>query len=149
MAREELESPDPRDLAGYRFIDAHPLRFADQDIMRHINNVVFATLFETGRISFWRDVGLFPWPRTEGLMLVRVAVDYLRQMHYPDTVRIGSRIKRVGRASVSLRQALFNGKGECCALAETVSAHANYAEGRSTPIPDDLRKVLDGAMPAI
>jgi acyl-CoA thioester hydrolase len=78
-------------------------------------------------------------------MLVRVAVDYMRQLHYPDSVRIASRIKRVGTASVSLRQALFNGTGECCALAETVSAHAIYAEGRSTPIPVRLRQVLESA----
>jgi acyl-CoA thioester hydrolase len=146
MSREPLETPDPRDIAGYPFVDEQILRFADQDVMHHVNNVVFASLFETGRISFWRVLGLFPWPTDQGLMLVRVAVDYMRQLHYPGTVRIASRIRRVGTASVSLRQALFNETGECCALAETVSAHAIYAEGRSTPIPERLKQILESAM---
>ena len=146
MARQELETPDPRDIAGYGHVTEHILRFADQDIMKHVNNVVFSSLFESSRISFWKTLGLFPWPKDEGIMLVRVAVDYLRQLHYPDTVKVATRIKRIGNASLSLRQALFNGKGECCSLSETVSAHAHYAEGRSTPIPPALRRVLEGAM---
>lgn len=148
MSREPLETPDPRDIATYPHVDAQVLRFSDQDVMRHVNNVVFASLFESGRISFWRKLGLFPWPKDQGLMLVRVAVDYLRQLHYPDTVSVASRVRRVGTASVALRQGLFNGTGECCALAETVSAHAIYAEGRSTPIPAHLRRILESAMAA-
>ncbi|MFO0996320.1 MAG: acyl-CoA thioesterase [Alphaproteobacteria bacterium] len=146
MSREPLETPDPRDIATYPHVESEILRFADQDVMRHVNNVVIASLFESGRISFWRKLGLFPWPTDRGLMLARVAVDYMRQLHYPDTVRVASRVKRIGNASVSLRQGLFNGKGECCALAETVSAHAIYAEGRSTPIPPHLRHILESAL---
>jgi acyl-CoA thioester hydrolase len=143
MAREELEQPDPRDVAGYRFAETLVLRFADQDVMKHVNNVTFASLFESGRIAFWRKAGMFPWNEQEGLMLVRVSVDYMRQLHYPDTVKVASRIKRIGNSSLQVRQGLFNGMGECCALAETTSAYSIFAEGRSAPIPPAFRARLE------
>lgn len=145
MSRDQLETPDPRDPASYRHWEDYPLRFHDLDIMQHVNNVVFSRLFETGRIEFWRKLGQFPFPKESGLILVRVVIDYMRQLYYPDTVRVGTRIKRIGNASVQVRQALFNGKGECCALSETVSAHAHYADSKSSPIPDKLRKLLESA----
>lgn len=145
MSRDQTETPDPRDPASYRHWESIPLRFIDQDIMHHVNNVVFSRLFESGRIEFWRKLGQFPFAKDSGLILVRVAIDYLRQLHYPDTVKVGTRIKRIGNASVQVRQALFSGKGECCALSESVSAHAHYADSKSSPIPDKLRKLLESA----
>ena len=145
MSREPLETPDPRDPATYKVWESYPLRFIDQDLMQHVNNVVFSRLFESSRIEFWRGLGQFPFPKESGLIMVRGAIDYLRQLHYPDTVRIGTRIKHIGTSSLRVRQALFNGKGECCALSESVSAHAHYASSKSSPIPDKLRKILESA----
>lgn len=145
MSRDQLETPDPRDPASYKHWESYPLRFRDQDIMHHVNNVVFSRLFESSRIEFWRGLGQFPFPKESGLILVRVTIDYMRQLHYPDTVKVGTRIKRIGNASVQVRQALFNGKDECCALSESISAHAHYADSKSSPIPDRLRKILESA----
>ena len=101
MSREPLETPDPRDPATYKVWESYPLRFKDQDLMQHVNNVVFSRLFESSRIEFWRGLGQFPFPKESGLIMVRGAIDYLRQLHYPDTVKIGTRIKQIGTSSLT------------------------------------------------
>ncbi|MFO0996322.1 MAG: acyl-CoA thioesterase [Alphaproteobacteria bacterium] len=143
MARASYETPDPRDPASYPYWHVEVLRFADLDVMRHINNVVFASLFESARIEFWRAVGIFPFSGGEGFMQVRAAVDYLQQLHYPDTVRIGSRVMRVGEKSASWRQGMFNGKGVCVAVLEATSAYMDYGAARSKPIPPQWRASLE------
>lgn len=146
MARTPYETPDPRDPASYPHWHVDVLRFADLDVMRHVNNVVFASLFESARIEFWRILGLFPFAEDEGFMQVRGAIDYLQQLHYPDTVRIGSRVMRVGEKSVSWRQGMFNGACACVALFEGVSAYADYHAARSKPIPPECRAFLEAEM---
>ena len=146
MARVPYEVPDPRDPASYPYWHVDILRFADLDVMRHVNNVVFATLFESARIEFWRAVGVFPFAEDEGFMQVRAAIDYLQQLHYPDTVRIGSRVMRVGEKSASWRQGMFNGKGECVAVLDAASAYVDYRAARSKPIPPERRGFLETEM---
>ncbi len=146
MAREEFESPDPRDPASYPYWEEHVVRFADQDIFRHANHVAIMGLFESARVEFWGKLGLYPFPEDEGVMQVRTVVDYIGQVFHPGTVKIGSRVMRVGEKSAIARQGLFDKKGDCCALMSTVSAYVDYQAARSKPFPPPLKRFLEDEM---
>ena len=94
------------------------------DRQGHVNNAVFATFFETGRVTHILDL-LDPG---ETYLLARIEIDYLDELHYPDTVDIGTRILAIGRTSYRLGGAVFSGE-RCVATAESVLVLADVACG--------------------
>ena len=67
------------------------IRYGDTDRQGHVNNAVFATFFETGRVSFLFDPSIFP----EGTMLViaRLVIDFRAEVTWPGQVEIGTRVE--------------------------------------------------------
>jgi len=78
------------------------LRPTDRDEVGHVNNVIFATLVAAGRVDFIA-ARLEPHaaPGTD-FWLARIEIDYLCQLRYPGTVRIGTGVERLGRSSIAL-----------------------------------------------
>jgi acyl-CoA thioester hydrolase len=78
------------------------------DRQGHVNNAIYSTFLESGRVNLFRD------PRS-GLdiadvetVLARIEIDYLCELRWPGTVQIGTGIARIGRTSVVLDQAVFS-----------------------------------------
>ena len=145
MSRE-YETPDPRDASSYPYWEEHKLRFADMDILNHINHVAIKSLFESARVQFWGAPKLYPFGEDEGIMQVRVEVEYLWQLREPGRLQIGSRVMKVGEKSIIWRQGMFNEQGRCCAIMATTSAYADYKAARSKPIPPALKAFLAAEM---
>jgi acyl-CoA thioester hydrolase len=145
MTQYRAEAGDPKLASSYKHWESYPLRFKDQDVVHCVNITIIGGLFESGRMEVWRALGHFPFSDESALVPVKTSVEYVRQLYYPDTVKIGTRIEAVDESSVRVRQALFNAKGECCALSETVSGYARSADRTFSPIPDALRKLLESA----
>ena len=95
------------------------LRYGDTDRQGHVNNAVFATLLETGRVEVLHGPAGALADTGASFVIARLVVQFVGEMHWPGTVEIGTRVARVGRSSVTMEQALFQG-GRCCATAESV-----------------------------
>ena len=71
----------------YRLTDN--VRFADLDPNQHVNNAVYATYFETGRVTLMKDrsYGLMP----EGLawIMVRLDMHFRAELRWPGTIEMG------------------------------------------------------------
>ena len=70
----------------YRLTDN--VRFADLDPNQHVNNAVYATYFETGRVTLMKDrsYGLMP----EGLawIMVRLDIHFRAELRWPGTIEL-------------------------------------------------------------
>ena len=79
------EVPTPDDFRYSRTIE---VRFRDLDGMDHVNNAVFFTYFEQGRVGYWRALGMDPPPGAAGDS-VQVWYDYdaERTVPIPQSVR--------------------------------------------------------------
>ena len=86
------------------------IRYGDLDRQNHVNNAVFLTFLETGRVLVLREpsYGLLV-PDTE-YALVRAVIDFRSEMRWPGTVEIGTAIARIGTSSLTLAQAVFVGE---------------------------------------
>jgi acyl-CoA thioester hydrolase len=91
------------------------VRFADLDPQGHVNNAVFSTYFETGRVAMFRNPDLGIGVANATFVLVRQEIDFMRELHWPSEVVIGSALVKVGRTSFTLLHAVF--EGEACAAA--------------------------------
>jgi acyl-CoA thioester hydrolase len=102
-------------LANYPHRVRDVIRYGDLDPQGHVNNAVFATYFETGRVAMFRNPDLGIGVANATYVLVRQEVDFLAELHWPGEVEIGTALLQVGRSSFVMTQAIF--RGEICAAA--------------------------------
>lgn len=109
------------------------LRYADTDRQGHVNNAVFATMLETGRVEvlYAPDAPLFE--PGSAFVIASLHLEFHGEITWPGQVDIGTRIATIGRSSITLEQALFQ-KDACVATAKTVIVQMNEATRRSTPL---------------
>lgn len=118
------------------------VRYSDTDRQGHVNNVVFSVFFEAGRVEILFCSGRKLNPAGTEFVLARSNIDLLGQLRWPGEVIIGSRIEKVGRSSINLRQAIFQGDG-CAAVCDSVMVLIRARTGRSTRIGAQARAFLE------
>ncbi|MCE1236164.1 MAG: acyl-CoA thioesterase [Hyphomicrobiales bacterium] len=130
-------------------LDAYParaydkLRYGDTDRQGHVNNAVFATFFETGRVEMILADGAPLTEPGQSFVLARIEIDLSAEIFWPGTVEIGSRVARIGRSSIGIEQALFQ-NGRLCAKAISVVVLVDDATHRSTPFSPAAVARLEG-----
>ena len=127
---------------SFAFWSPVTIRYSDQDELGHINNCSYIAYVEAGRVAFLGGL-LNPVRHADiDLILAHIAVDYLKEGHYPGTINVGSRILRLGNKSMTTGYGLFI-DNECKATAECVNIYF-YPETRETlVIPADIRTRLE------
>jgi acyl-CoA thioester hydrolase len=121
----------------YRLTDN--VRFADLDPNQHVNNAVYATYFETGRVTLMKDrtFGLMP----EGLawIMVRLDIHFRAELKWPGTIEMGLGVSKFGRTSVTFDQVVFS-EGRCVASSQSVSVLIDDISRRPVPLTDEIKK---------
>jgi acyl-CoA thioester hydrolase len=129
--------------SDFPFWTEEKLRIQDTDLNGHVNNASIAALCEAGRGEIISAVAGVPRERALGSALRRVTIEYLAEVHYPGTVRIGSAIAKVGNTSITIVQSLFE-KDRCFATAESVIVFTDRITRRPSPMPENWRAGFAG-----
>lgn len=134
--------PDLTEYGRYRHWRTATLRFSDLDLNGHVNNVSFAIFFQEGRTSFFQDVREEAGDPTMAWAVAQLTINFLREMHIPGSVEIGTSIVRIGRSSVVLGQGLFR-DGVCTGTSRAVMVRVDRPARVSRPITEDERRFLE------
>src|SRR5687768_5857721 len=103
----ESKTVDAVDPASYRhWIEDH-VRFADLDPLGHCNHAVISGFFESSRVALFEAAGFPLLGGARSLSIVRLLIEFRRELRLGADVRIGVRVVRLGRTSVTLGGALF------------------------------------------
>jgi acyl-CoA thioester hydrolase len=126
--------------------DYDKLRYSDVDMQGHVNNAVFTTLLETGRVSLLAHPGINAWKDLQfTYVIARLEVDYRAELLWPGVVNIGTAVKSIGRTSMVLTQGLF--KDDLCVVtAQSVMVQLGKASHRPEPFRDEVRAILSSFM---
>lgn len=135
------EAPPATSRDAYRHWTYDKLRYSDMDSQGHVNNAVYATFFETGRVTMFRGDLQLLGPG-ENIVIVRVEIDYRAELHYPGTVDIGTRVLSVGRTSFRLGAAVFHGD-RCIATSEAVIVLMDETTRQAKPLSPRLKAWLE------
>ncbi|WP_417674652.1 acyl-CoA thioesterase [Roseibium sp.] len=122
-------------------IDAYParstdkLRYCDTDRQGHVNNAVFATFLETGRVEILFDKAGGYADEGAAFVIARLELDFLSEVRWPGTVEIGTAVLDTGRSSVTLEQLVCQ-NGLPVARAKTIIVQMNETTRKSQPLSD-------------
>lgn len=136
MNAPALPSHTPR-LEDFPYRLTDNVRFADLDPNQHVNNAVYATYFETGRVTLMKDRsrGLMP----EGLawIMVRLDIHFRAELRWPGTIEMGLGVAKFGRTSVTFDQVVFS-ENVCVASAQSVTVLIDEATRTPTPLTSEI-----------
>ena len=122
------------------------LRFSDQDPYGHVNNVAYAAYAEQGRVAYFTELLARAGRADIDFVLASVKIDYLREMRFPGTVEVGTRLLAIGNKSVTSGVGMFK-DGAGVATAESVNVFFDTGSGETIAIPDDVRSLLQKELP--
>ena len=119
----------------YRLSDN--VRFADLDPNEHVNNAVYASYFETGRVTLMKDRSYGLMPDGVTWIMVRLDMHFRAELRWPGTIEMGLGVVKFGRTSVTFDQVVFS-ENICVASARSVSVLLDEATRKPTPLTDDI-----------
>ena len=135
-------------LESYALRTHEKLRYADTDRQGHVNNAVFATMLETGRVELLYSLDKPVYSEGCTFVLASLHLDFLGEINWPGQVDVGTRVASVGKSSVTFEQGLFQ-KGECVATAKTVVVQMNVTTRRSHPLSEESRQRFGNFIPVV
>ena len=118
-------------------------RFGDMDVLGHINNTVPANWFELARNPLIEifDPTLKLKRDTFSLIIAHTDYDYVDQLYFQHEVEIKTWISRIGTKSFTAYHEAWQ-KDRLCVKGSAVMVHYNFNTEKSTPLPEDKKKVL-------
>ncbi|WP_369634395.1 acyl-CoA thioesterase [Nocardia sp. JMUB6875] len=132
---------------GYPVLWPVPTRWADNDHYGHVNNVTYYSYFDTA-VNAWlihatgTDIRDLP---AIGIV-AETSCKFLDSLSFPDQLKVGIRIGRLGNSSISYELAIFRDAGDSLRLAATgtfVHVYVDEETRKPVPIPAVIRAAAE------
>lgn len=136
------------ELADYPSVIAIPVQWGVQDAFGHVNNVIYFRWFESARIDYMNllDSDVFAVERTAspiGPILASIKGDYKKQLKFPDTIHVGTKVTRLGNSSIRIDHAIYSEAHKAIATTgESVVVVFDYPANKPVRIPDSLKQAI-------
>ena len=130
-----------------RFSLIQRVRFGDLDAMQHMNNVEFLRFFETARIDYMCSLmpDRAPTKRQEfGFIFAECHIAYRAPAFFDEEIRTWVWPSELARSSIRLQFEMRSETDErLIAEGYGVLVGYDYVDGRTRPIPEELRDRID------
>jgi acyl-CoA thioester hydrolase len=120
-------------------------RWMDNDVYRHVNNVVYYSFFDTAVNEYMLRAGVLDLDASPTVSLVvDTGCTYFSPVSFPDVVDCGLRVVHLGTSSVRYEIGIFrNDEALCSALGFFVHVCCERASLKPVPMPIALRAALE------
>ncbi|MDD5297907.1 MAG: thioesterase family protein [Rhodocyclaceae bacterium] len=124
-----------------------PIRWGDMDAYGHVNNTVYFRYAEQARIEWLEDAGYGAGAsQDEGPVIVNASCTFLIPMSYPGTVELKTYVGHIGRSSFATYYEMrIEGDERLFADGAAKVVWMSPRTGKSVPLPDILRRLLEAA----
>ncbi|WP_433995849.1 acyl-CoA thioesterase [Bradyrhizobium genosp. L] len=139
LVNDAARADDTPRLEDFPYRLSDNVRFADLDPNGHVNNAVYATYFETGRVTLVKDMSHGLMPPGLAWIMVRLDIHFRAELHWPGRIELGLGLVRFGRTSTAFDQVVFS-EGRCVASARSITVMIDEATRRPTPLPAEVRE---------
>lgn len=121
------------------------LRFNDIDILGHLNNIVYFSLYDLAKARFMQELygGKMDWKKVE-TVIANVNCRYIKQIVFGEEIEVKSRVVSIGDRSFVIQQCLVEiPTQEIRSICETVMVCFDPATGKSAPMRPEFRAALE------
>jgi len=135
---------EPAHIDRYPWVVPIATRWMDNDVYGHVNNAVYYSYFDSAANLFLiAEGGLDIAASPVIALVVESTCSYHRPVAYPEQLRAGVRVDRLGQRAVTWGIAIFDAH-DPLATAHGVFVHVFVDRGtrRPVPIPDGIRTAL-------
>lgn len=115
--------------------------WSDLDLFGHVNNVAIFRFIQSSRIRFWEECSfnkLYDEIKI-GPILASCKCDFLKELNYPNTIRIETNLAHVGKTSFKLEHELKT-QDELIVRGEDVIVCFDFDQKEKVEIPESLKK---------
>ncbi len=133
-------------LSDFPIVIALQVEWGDQDSFGHVNNTVFLKWCETGRVVYLERAGMWQMIKAEGIgpILASISCDYRRQVTFPDTVQVGTRVSKIGNSSFRMQHAVVSlGQDALVAESDSTLVFLEYEHNKTLRVPDEMRAAFE------
>jgi len=131
--------------SDYKLFTPTPTQWGDCDALGHINNVMLLRYIESGRLDYFVrlcDISLAP-DMTQGFVVASLEVGFLRHVHHPSALVVGTRITRLGNSSFDVDACIFQaGENSPVLACKATCVWLDMLNSSSQRIPDDVRQTI-------
>jgi acyl-CoA thioester hydrolase len=136
MERIQIPAPDK-----FIFSTEIPIRIGDINRRNHLSHVSSIVIIEEARARFIRSIHTETELNRAGYILTGLSIEYLRQGHYGQTLRIDIAISDITDKGFDLYYKVADVKtGLELARAKSGSIRYNYRQKKVAQIPQDLKE---------
>ena len=131
--------------AAYPWLCDLDTRWMDNDVYGHVNNVVYYSYFDTAANRYLIERGGLDIAASEVIgVVVESKCMYYAPIAYPEKIRAGVRVDKLGNRSVTYGIAVFRaGSDEAVASGHFVHVFVDRATRRPVAIPERIRSALE------
>ena len=132
-------------LKDFPFHTEIPTRWGDNDMLGHLNNVVYNRMIETVVVRFTLGPLGVDWQKDQCYPLVIESLcRFHRPLSFPETVTAGLRATRLGGSSVNYEIGLFGeGHDVPAATGHFIHVFIDRDTHKSVQIPDAIRDLIE------
>ena len=131
--------------ADFRHFIELPVRWGDMDAFGHVNNVQYMRYLESGRIAYIEDVLGVAMEAKENIVLADIHCTFLQPLHYPVTVKVATRVARLGHSSLQIIFAIYRrGEEQPVLTGEGVLVWFDFGKECPIPLPESARSAICG-----
>lgn len=120
------------------------VRYGDLDTLGHVNNAVYLTYFELGRVLYFRKYLEHFDPANVRFVIARAELDFKRSIMIDDEVTLETWIETVGNTSFTFSHRLMNERDGSLYSAGKIIAVSIDAQRQPARVPDELRNLISG-----
>lgn len=123
------------------YTSRYTMRWGDMDAFGHVNNSTYFTYFEQVRVDWLASLG-----EGHGLVLANVSCTFFRPLVYPGDIDVTLYAGRTGRTSLDSYYEIrrVDQPEAVCARGHGTIIWFDHAAGSSIPIPEVVRRQLEG-----
>jgi acyl-CoA thioester hydrolase len=129
-------------LSDFPSVAFDKIRYRDTDRQGHINNAVFGTYFETGRVELLYNESNGILSKDCAFVVAKVTMELLNEIHWPGKVDIGTGVIRIGDSSLVIGANLYQ-NGTLVATSETIVVQVNIQSKKSQGLSLASKKLLE------
>lgn len=117
------------------------VRYNDLDPLGHVNNAAMAIFLEQARCELITPK-LRAHSRHLDMVLASTKLDYLKELHYPGLIEIGTAATRLGTKSFTLAHGVFQ-DSVCAGTGTCVMVVFDLEKRQSAVLPSDVRQCIE------